>query len=46
MATSKGKSSSNSMKVNFGKKRRGKSEKSPNKHDKKEKNYQGQGRSH
>jgi hypothetical protein len=37
------KSSSNSMKVSFGKKRSGKAKKSRNKHDRKEQNYRGQG---
>jgi hypothetical protein len=40
----KGKSSSNAMKVSFGKKSTGKAKKSKNKHDRKEKNYRGQGR--
>ncbi len=44
MAAGKAKSSSNSMKVNFGKKKTGKHTKSINKHDNKEKNYRGQGR--
>ena len=38
------KSSSTSMKVSFGKKSTGKAKKSYNKHDKKERNYRGQGR--
>jgi hypothetical protein len=38
------KSVGNSMKVSFGKKITGKSQKSHNKHDRKEKNYRGQGR--
>jgi hypothetical protein len=38
------KSVGNSMKVSFGKKSTGKSQKSFNKHDNKEKNYRGQGR--
>jgi hypothetical protein len=40
----KGKGSSNAMKVSFGKKSTGKSQKSHNKHDRKERNYRGQGR--
>ena len=40
----KGKSSSSSMKVSFGKKSTGKARKSHNKHDRKERNYRGQGR--
>jgi len=43
---SKGKSSGNSMKVTFGKKKTGKHTKSVNKHDRKEKNYRGQGKGH
>lgn len=42
--SSKGKSSSASIKVNFGKRRLGKAKKSFNKHDKREKNYRGQGK--
>jgi hypothetical protein len=38
------KSVGNSMKVSFGKKITGKSKKNCNKHDRKEKNYRGQGR--
>lgn len=38
------KSTGNSMKVSFGKKRTGKSQKSHNKHDRSEKNYRGQGK--
>lgn len=38
------KSSGNSQKVSFGKKGTGKAQKSTNKHDRKEKNYRGQGR--
>jgi hypothetical protein len=38
------KSSSNSMKVSFGKRKAGVTKKSPNKHDRGEKNYRGQGR--
>jgi hypothetical protein len=38
------KSTGNSTKVSFGKKGTGKSQKSFNKHDNKEKNYRGQGR--
>ena len=37
------KSNSNSVKISFGKKRSGKAKKSHNKHDRKEKNYRGQG---
>ncbi len=40
----KGKSSSSSMKISFGKKSTGKARKSHNKHDRKERNYRGQGR--
>lgn len=39
------KGSSGSVKVTFGKKKQGKAKKSFNKHDRKEKNYRGQGRS-
>ena len=42
--SSKSKSSNASIKVNFGKRRLGKAKKSFNKHDKREKNYRGQGR--
>jgi len=42
--SSKSKSSNASIKVTFGKRKLGKSKKSFNKHDKKEKNYRGQGR--
>lgn len=38
------KSSTNSRKVSFGKRKAGKSKKSRNKHDQSEKNYRGQGR--
>lgn len=38
------KSASVSMKISFGKKKRGKYAKKKNKHDRKEKNYRGQGR--
>ena len=38
------KSSTNSNKVSFGKKSTGKAQKSFNKHDKKERNYRGQGK--
>jgi len=38
------KGSSNSQKVNFGKKKSGVAKKSHNKHDRKERNYRGQGR--
>ena len=40
----KAKGSSNATKVTFGKKRKGKAQKSFNKHDRSEKNYRGQGR--
>jgi hypothetical protein len=43
MAAKSSKSSSNSVKISFGKKGTGKAKKSFNKHDKKEKNYRGQG---
>lgn len=43
MAKVKGKSGE-SVKVTFGKRRKGKSQKSFNKHDRSEKNYRGQGR--
>lgn len=42
--SSKGKSSSASIKVNFGKRKKGKACKSYNKHDSREKNYRGQGK--
>jgi hypothetical protein len=42
--SSKGKSSSSSIKVNFGKRKKGKACKSYNKHDSREKNYRGQGK--
>jgi hypothetical protein len=35
---------SDSKKINFGKRKRGKAQKTHNKHDKKERNYRGQGR--
>jgi hypothetical protein len=38
------KSSSESRKINFGKKKTGKAKKAFNKHDRSEKNYRGQGR--
>ena len=44
MAKAKGKGSSNSMKVSFGKRKSGKAQKSHNKNDRKERNYRGQGR--
>jgi hypothetical protein len=44
MASGKKSSSSNSMKVTFGKKKTGKHTKSVNKHDRKVKKYKGQGR--
>jgi hypothetical protein len=40
----KGKSISDKIKVTFGKRKKGKSAKSHNKHDRSEKNYRGQGR--
>lgn len=40
----KAKSSISSNKVTFGKRKKGKSQKSFNKHDRKERNYHGQGR--
>lgn len=40
------KGSSDKIKVTFGKRKKGKSQKSHNKHDKKERNYRGQGRGH
>jgi hypothetical protein len=43
MAGKKG-SSNEKQKVSFGKRKGGKSQKSLNKHDRKEKNYRGQGR--
>jgi hypothetical protein len=41
----KSKSAGGSIKINFGKKKRGVAKKSFNKHDRSEKNYRGQGRS-
>lgn len=43
MAKAKGKSS-DSVKISFGKRKKGKAQKSHNKHDRSEKNYRGQGR--
>lgn len=40
----KGKGSSDARKVNFGKKRKGKTKRAFNKHDRSEKNYRGQGK--
>ena len=40
----KGKGGSDSRKINFGKRKVGKAQKSYNKHDRKEKNYRRQGR--
>jgi hypothetical protein len=40
----KGKSVGESRKISFGKRKGGKSKKSRNKHDSKERNYRGQGR--
>lgn len=44
MAKAKGTKSGESRKVTFGKRKRGKHQKSYNKHDSSEKNYRGQGR--
>lgn len=44
MAKTKSSGSSNNHKVNFGKRKKGKAQKKFNKHDRKEKNYRGQGR--
>jgi hypothetical protein len=41
----KAKGSSNASKVSFGKRKRGKAQKSFNKHDRTEKTYRGQGKS-
>jgi hypothetical protein len=43
MAKAKG-GTRDAQKVSFGKRKKGKAQKSHNKHDKKEKNYRGQGR--
>jgi hypothetical protein len=40
----KAKGSGNAVKISFGKRKKGKSQKSFNKHDRSEKNYCGQGR--
>jgi hypothetical protein len=40
----KAKSSSTSAKISFGKRKKGKAQKSFNKHDRTEKNYRGQGK--
>ena len=40
----KAKSAGTSVKISFGKRKKGKSQKSYNKHDRSEKNYRGQGR--
>jgi hypothetical protein len=40
----KGKGSSEARKINFGKRKKGKAQKSHNKHDRSEKNYRGQGK--
>lgn len=40
----KGKGSSESRKISFGKRKKGKARKSHNKHDRKSRNYVGQGR--
>jgi hypothetical protein len=40
----KAKGASTSQKISFGKRKKGKAQKSHNKHDHKEKNYRGQGR--
>jgi hypothetical protein len=39
------KQTGNAIKISFGKKKEGKAKKSFNKHDRREKNYRGQGRS-
>jgi hypothetical protein len=39
------KQTGNAVKISFGKKKEGKAKKSFNKHDRREKNYRGQGRS-
>ena len=44
MAKPKSSGSTNSTKVNFGSRKKGKARKKRNKHDRKEKNYRGQGR--
>ena len=44
MAKSKSAASSDARKTTFGKRKEGKSQKSFNKHNRKEKNYRGQGR--
>jgi hypothetical protein len=45
MAKAKGKSSGGAnVKISFGKRKKGKAQKSYNKHDRSEKNYNGQGR--
>jgi hypothetical protein len=41
----KAKGSSTSAKISFGKRKKGKAQKSFNKHDRSEKNYRGQGKS-
>lgn len=40
----KAKAASNSVKISFGKRKKGKAQKTHNKHDRSEKNYRGQGR--
>jgi len=40
----KGKSAGESRKISFGKRKKGSAKKSYNKHDRKERNYKGQGR--
>ena len=40
----KAKSAGDSRKISFGKRKKGKAQKSHNKHDRKERTYQGQGR--
>lgn len=40
----KAKGSSDSKKINFGKRKKGKAQRSFNKHDRKERNYRGQGK--
>jgi len=44
MAKAKSSGASNNHKVNFGSRKKGKARKKYNKHDRKEKNYRGQGR--
>jgi hypothetical protein len=44
MAKAKGKGGSSSVKISFGKRKKGSASKTHNKHDRTEKNYRGQGR--